>query len=129
MRAESHFSRPPNPLDGVERYLAAVSIEAMPTLIVLRNSIRTELPDATEWISYGIPVFKLDKAVVGYGAWRTHCGFYAMSGSVLGAFQDELTGYSVSKSTIRIPFGQALPQGLVSRIVKARISENVARRR
>ena len=68
-------------------------------------------------------MFKLGKPVVGYGACKTHCGFYALNGAVLEAFSQELKGYSISKSTIRIPFGSSLPRELIVRIIQARIFE------
>ena len=114
-------------MNNVEEYLAAISRAAKPTLVTLRESIRRELPEATEVLSYGIPVFKLGKPVVGYGAWKTHCGFYALSGVVLEGFSEELKGYSISKSTIRVPFGSSLPRELIARIIQARIIEIAAR--
>ena len=42
-------------MNNVEEYLAAISSEAKPTLVTLRESIRRELPEATEVLSYGIP--------------------------------------------------------------------------
>jgi uncharacterized protein YdhG (YjbR/CyaY superfamily) len=51
-----------------------------------------------------------------------------MSGSTVGAHQDELKDYDTSKGTIRFRADKPLPAALVRKLVKARIAENQALR-
>lgn len=89
----------------------------------LRDIVKSVAPDAEECISYGLPAFKLGKKLVAFGAWKDHCSFYPMSARVLAAFAEELSGYSISKGTIRFRPDQPLPESLVRQIVKARLDE------
>lgn len=49
-----------------------------------------------------------------------------MSPALLDSLADELTGFRVAKGTIRFTPEQPLPDGLVRRIVTARLRENAA---
>ena len=52
-----------------------------------------------------------------------------MSGSIVAAHKDDLKGYDTSKGTIRFQTDKPLPVALVRKLVKARMAENVGRRR
>ena len=90
----------------------------------LREVIRKIVPaEATEGISYGMPVFKYKRPLIGYAAFSDHCSLFPMSASVLAGLKDELKGYKTSKGTIRFPLDKAMPESLVKKLVKARIAE------
>src|ERR1700675_3579730 len=75
----------------VDKYLAAVSEPARSTLNTLRATIRSSCPSqATEAISYGIPVFKYKGALVWFASFSKHCSFFPGSLAVIAAFKDEL---------------------------------------
>jgi hypothetical protein len=63
------------------------------------------------------------------GAAANHCAFVPMSSSTVAAHKDELNDYDTSKGTIRFQADKPLPVALVRKLVKARIAENVGRRR
>jgi len=108
----------------VDEYLEFVSDKQRPALEALRKVIRSTAPKAEECISYGIPLYRLNGHLVGFGATAKHCSFYVMSGSVLEGFQEEVSSYDSSKGTIRFQPDRPLPASLVRNIVKARILEN-----
>lgn len=112
----------------VDAFLAAVPEEARGTLEKLRKTIRAAVPKATEGIGYGIPTFYHQGPLVGYAASKNHCGFYVMSPAVMDAHRDELKPYDTATATIRFPHNKPLPAALVTKLVKARIAENEARR-
>jgi len=115
---------------GVEEYLAALPEEQRAALEGLRATIRAAAPDATETISYGMPAFKdQGRSLVAYAAFKHHCSFFPMSGSVMKTFEDALKTYGTSKGTIRFTVDRPLPDALVKKLVKAKIVENEARRR
>jgi uncharacterized protein YdhG (YjbR/CyaY superfamily) len=112
----------------VDKYLAAVSEPARSTLKTIRATIRSAVPpEATEGISYGIPVFKYKGALVWFAAFSKHCSFFPGSFAVIAAFKDELKDCQTSKGTIRFPVDKPLPATLVRKLVKARIAENERR--
>jgi uncharacterized protein YdhG (YjbR/CyaY superfamily) len=114
----------------VAEYLAALPTDARAALGKLRKTIKAAAPAATEGISYQVPVFKLDgKPLVGFGAATAHCTFFVMSTSAaMRAHLAELKGYEVGGGSIRFPASKPLPATLVTRLVRARIAENQAKR-
>jgi uncharacterized protein YdhG (YjbR/CyaY superfamily) len=114
----------------VDKYLAAVSEPARSTLNTIRATIRSAVPpEATEGISYGIPVFKYKGALVWFAAFSKHCSFFPGSLAVIAAFKNELKDCQTSKGTIRFPVDRPLPVTLVKKLVKARIAENERKKR
>jgi len=113
---------------NVDEYLAGVPEPARGTLNKVRAAIRSAVPpEATESISYGVPMFKYKGLLLGYAAFSNHCSVFP-GPAVIAAFKDELKGFTTSKGTIRFPSDQPLPASLVKRLVKARIKENGAKK-
>jgi len=113
---------------SVDEYLSALPEEKRAALEKLRKIIKSVVPDATEVISYQIPVFKYKgRPLVGFGAAKNHCSFYIMSSAVTKAHRDDLKSYDTSVGTVRFPATKPLPATLVTKLVKARIAENNAR--
>ena len=108
----------------VDKYLAAVSEPARSTLNTIRATIRSAVPpEATEGISYGIPVFKYKGALVWFAAFSKHCSFFPGSLAAIAASKNELKDYQTSKGTIRFPVDKPLPAALVKKMVKARMAQ------
>src|ERR1039458_10144371 len=98
----------------VETYLARVPEPARATLEKIRAMIRAAAPrEATEAISYRIPSFQYKGALVWYAAFKNHCSFFPMDGSLAGEFADELKGCKTSKGTIQFPADKPLSKELV----------------
>jgi uncharacterized protein YdhG (YjbR/CyaY superfamily) len=114
----------------VERYLAKVPEPARTTLQKVRAMIKAAAPrEATEAISYGIPAFKYNGMLVAYAAFAKHCSFFPASGTLLKEFAEELKDYPSSKGTIRFAVDQPLPEGLVRKLVEARVAKNQVKTR
>src|SRR5271157_6646653 len=107
----------------VDEYLAAVPEPARSTLEKVRAVIRSVVPpEATEVISYRIPMFKYKGVLVAFAAFSNHCSLFP--GALPEAFRDELKGYPTSKGTIQFRVDKPLPATLVKKLVKARIAQN-----
>jgi uncharacterized protein YdhG (YjbR/CyaY superfamily) len=112
---------------SVAAYLRAVPPAPRAALQRLRKTIKAAAPEATEVISYGIPMFKHHGMLVGYAAFKRHCSLF-MSTSLTKAHQKDLASYATSKGTIRFTADKPLPARLVRKLVKARIAQNERRR-
>jgi uncharacterized protein YdhG (YjbR/CyaY superfamily) len=90
----------------------------------MRAAVRAAAPKATEAISYGFPVFKLDgKPIVWCAAWKNHTSIYPMTAATKRALAGELAAYDVVKGTIRFPLSRPPSSGFVKRLVRARLAE------
>jgi uncharacterized protein YdhG (YjbR/CyaY superfamily) len=113
----------------VDEYLARVPEPGRSTLMKVRSVIRSVVPkETTEVISYGIPTFRYKRGLVAFAAFKDHCSFFPLGSSVLGAFQEDLKEFRVSKGTLHFPLDKPLPAALVRKIVKARIAQNEGNR-
>ena len=109
----------------VDEYLANVPEPARSTLRHIRSVIRSVVPkEATEVISYGIPMFKYNGMLVGYAAFKNHCSLFPTGSGVIKKFEKELKGFATSKGTIQFPSDKPLPDALLKKIVKTRVAEN-----
>jgi uncharacterized protein YdhG (YjbR/CyaY superfamily) len=110
--------------DEIDDILARLPDDQRTALERLRRGIAKAAPEAEEGISYGAPAFRYrGRPLVSFGAAKTHCAFYVMSPAVMEAHRGELSGYDTSKGTIRFAPGEPLPDGLVRKLVGARIAE------
>ncbi len=106
----------------IDTYLKIQPVRYQKTLKILRDTIHTLVPEATECISYGIPTFKLhEKAFAGFGAYKTFLSFYPFSGQILAEFQDELSDYKCTKSAIHFTPEKPLPESLIKKIILKKI--------
>ena len=114
-------------LASVAAYLRAVPPAPRAALQQLRKTIKAAAPQATEVISYGIPMFKHHGMLVGYAAFKDHCSLF-MSTYVTGTLKQALAPYVISKGTIRFTADKPLPATLVRKLVKARVAQNERKR-
>ncbi|WP_164014109.1 DUF1801 domain-containing protein [Pyxidicoccus trucidator] len=122
------MAKNPGESQPIDAYLASLEDPAAKkTLGALRMQLRKLLPGATETISYRMPTFKVDgNAVAGFAFFKTHCGYYPFSGSVVPPLKAQLAGYTTSKSGITFPPDKPLPAKLVKTLVQARLAEIAA---
>ncbi len=112
----------------VDEYLARVPPKFRAPLRRLRNTIKAAAPDADEVISYQMPAFRQNGMLVYYAAFKDHCSFFVASAQVRHEFSAEMKPFETGKGTLQFKPDRPLPDGLVTRIVKARVAENAARR-
>ena len=112
---------------SIGEYIASFPKNVQVILEELRQAVHDAAPEAEEVISYQMPAFKLKGILVYFGAFKSHIGFFP-TGSAVEAFKDELSGYVVSKGTVRFQLDKPIPFDLVKRIVKFRVKENLAKK-
>src|SRR5205823_1832484 len=109
---------------NIDEYISGFPKETQKILEQLRVTIKKAAPGAKEVISYGIPAFKLNGMLVWFAAYSTHIGFYPRA-SGIEAFKKELSIYKGAKGSVQFPLDNPLPLGLITKMVKFRVTENL----
>ena len=111
----------------IDEYIAGFANDVQEILEKIRMTIRKAAPDAEETISYQIPTFTLKgNYLVYFAAYKKHIGLYPAPRGI-EKFKKELSVYEGGKGTVRFPLDKPIPFGLIRRIVKFRIKENLER--
>jgi uncharacterized protein YdhG (YjbR/CyaY superfamily) len=109
-------------VEDVDEYLSGIEEPKRSTLEELRTTILEIVPEAEQVISYGVPAFRVGRqTVAGFAAFRAHLSYLPFSGSVLSGLDDELLGYTRTKSALHFPVDRPLPKTLVKRLIAARL--------
>ena len=110
--------------EDIDQYIAAFPPEVQAILQQIRLTISAAAPDALEAISYQIPAFKLNGVLVYFAAFKNHIGFYPpVSGDA--KLEKAISPYAGEKGNLRFPLDQPIPYGLIERIVKLRVKQNL----
>lgn len=118
------------PADGsaeVDAYLETVPDDARALLNELRATVHALAPDATERISYGVPAFFRDGALVSYASQPRHCSLYVQSPEPVKRLAALLAGVEVSGATIHFTPTAPLPRQILELVVRERLAENAER--
>jgi uncharacterized protein YdhG (YjbR/CyaY superfamily) len=115
------------PFKTIDEYIATFPPETQERLQQMRRTIHEAAPQAAEAISYQMPTFKLNGNLVHFAAFKHHIGFYPIP-SGIEAFKEELSPYKTSKGAVQFPLNKPLPLGLVKKIVKYRVKQNLAKK-
>jgi len=110
----------------IDEYIASAPEAVRAILESIRATVRKAAPLADERISYRMPAFFLEGALVYFAAFKKHIGLYP-------PVQDEklravLARYAGPKGNLQFPLTEPMPLALIARVVKARIKENLARK-
>lgn len=109
----------------VDAYIAAAPASAQASLRQLRRAIQSAAPKAVERISYGMPFYELEGRLVYFAGYKGHVALYA-AGHAVDAAAEDLAPYRAPKGTLRFPNDQQLPVGLIQKLVRYRVKENLA---
>ncbi len=110
----------------IDEYIAGFPKDVQEILQHVRQTIREAAPDAQEKISYKMPTFTLKGNLVYFAAFKNHIGFYPIP-SGIEEFKEELSAYEQGKGSVQFPLDKPIPYDLISRIVKFRVKENLAK--
>ena len=112
----------------IDEYIKAFPDDVQRILEKMRKTIRDAAPGALEEISYQMPAFKLNGALVYFAAFKNHIGFYPTS-SGIKQFKKELSRYQGGKGSVQFPIEKPIPYDLVKKIVIFRMKENQEKRK
>jgi uncharacterized protein YdhG (YjbR/CyaY superfamily) len=108
----------------VDHWFSRLPPEQAGALQKLRAQILKAAPGAEEVISYGQPTFKLHGHLVAYGAFKKHLSFFPMSSSLIRQFPDAAP-FATSSGTLQFQPDRPIPGALITKMVKARIAQNL----
>jgi len=112
----------------IDEYIAAFPPEVQSILEKIRSTIQKAAPRAKEKISYKMPAFAQDGDLIYFGAFKKHIGVFP---PVRGddKLSQALARYRGEKGNLKFPLDEPIPYGLIARVVKFRVKENVKRTR
>jgi uncharacterized protein YdhG (YjbR/CyaY superfamily) len=114
------------PTTTIDEYIAGFPPDVQEILQKIRATIRKAAPQAEEAIKYQMPTFVLHGNLVHFAAFKNHIGFYPVPTGI-ETFKKELAAYEGGKGSVQFPLDQPIPYGLISKIVKFRVKENLAK--
>jgi uncharacterized protein YdhG (YjbR/CyaY superfamily) len=105
----------------VDAYIAARPDAHRPHLEKLRAAINAALPGATEGLSYGIPVFKVEgKMVMYFAAFAAHYSVYPATADTLKGLGEAAAPYRSGKATLRFSYEKPVPVRLIAKFARLR---------
>jgi len=111
---------------SIDEYIIGYPKDIQAILGKLRATIRKAAPEAEETISYRMPAFKYHGMLAYFAAFKDHIGFYPAPTGI-AQFERETSAYQSGKGTLRFPLDKPLPVALITRIIKFRVKENLAK--
>jgi uncharacterized protein YdhG (YjbR/CyaY superfamily) len=111
-------------IKSIDEYINQFPDDIKIRLESIRAAIKKAAPKSTEVISYGMPAFKLNKVLVYFAVNKNHIGFYPTTNPII-YFSKELADYTTSKGAIQFPLDKKIPLGLISKITKYRVKEDL----
>ena len=117
----------PTVAPDIDAYSKGFPVDVRVILQKIRATVSKAAPKAEARISYRIPAFFQDGVVIYFAAFKKHIG-------VFPPVRDEklraaVAKYAGPKGNLQFPLAEAMPYALIARIVKARVRENVAKRK
>jgi uncharacterized protein YdhG (YjbR/CyaY superfamily) len=110
----------------VDAYIARFPKPVQARLRQVRRAIRAAAPKATELISYRIPAYRQHGMLVYFAGFKAHLGLFP---PVRGneALRKSAAKYAGPKGNLRFPHDQPLPLALISRIVRHKLKQDLAK--
>jgi uncharacterized protein YdhG (YjbR/CyaY superfamily) len=101
----------------VAEYIALQPEDQQMKLEIIRQTIKSTVPEALEGISYQMPVYKYHGMLCYFAVFKDHYSLF-VSPPVKDAFADTLKAYKTTKSAIHFPLKNAIPVKLIEEILR-----------
>ena len=111
---------------SIDEYIANFPEDIQDILERIRRIVHEIAPGAQEKISSQMPTFTLHGNLVHFAAFQKHIGFYPTP-SGTERFKKEIASYKAAKGSIQFPLDRPIPYELITKIVKFRVQENLAK--
>ncbi len=111
----------------IDAYIAGLEPPFGAAISHIREVVRAAAPQAEEVITYAMPGIAFEGALVSYFAFKKHCSFFPMGNAVFEGMADEIAPWRTSTGTLQFPPDALPPDALITRMVQARLEENIAK--
>ncbi|WP_099469653.1 iron chaperone [Konateibacter massiliensis] len=101
----------------IDEYIAEQPESIRQRLNLVRDTMRTALPDAEERISWRMPTYWKKHNIIHFASFKNHIGIYP-GDKAMEHFADRLTEYKTSKGALQLPHSKPLPLELIIEIAK-----------
>ena len=104
-------------MNPIDEYIQAQDETIRGRLTLIRETIRSAIPDAEERISWSMPTYWKGRNIIHFAAFKNHIGIYP-GGEATSVFAEKLTAYKTSKGAIQLPNHTELPLELIAEIAR-----------
>jgi len=118
-------SRMKPPAADIDAYVAQFPPGIREILEAIRATVRSTAPGAEERISYRMPAFFQDGALVYFAAFKHHIGLFPPVEDP--AVRAKVARYAGPKGNLQFPYTAPIPLDLIADVVRARVAANLAR--
>jgi uncharacterized protein YdhG (YjbR/CyaY superfamily) len=108
----------------VKEYFALQPEEHRHNLELIRQTIKSTVPDALEAISYQMPAFKYHGILCYFAVFKDHYSLF-VSPEIRTAFSNELKSFKTTKSAIHFPLNGPIPVELIEEIIRFAAIKNL----
>lgn len=100
----------------IDEYISTFPDDVQPILEKVRQTLRKALPETTEGISYGMPVFNLNgHYLVYFAGWKHHISLYPVPYGD-PEFQKEIKPFLSGQGTLKFPLDKPIPYDLIEKV-------------
>lgn len=104
---------------AVDHYVAAFPPEVQEILRQVRRVLLRAVPGGEERFRYGMPAVMLGgRYGLHYAAWKKHLGLYPVA-RLDEPLEQRVAPYRAAKDSLRFPYAQPVPYGLIEEIAAA----------
>jgi len=101
----------------IDEYIGLQPEHQRESLGLIRQTIKTTVPEAIETISYQMPAFKYHGMLCYFAVFKDHYSLF-VSPEIREAFSSELVSYKTTKAAIHFPLNELLPVALIEEIIR-----------
>ena len=101
----------------IHDYIESQDESIQPRLNAIYDTIRAEIPEAEERLSWGMPTFWKGRNIIHFAPAKKHIGLYP-GAEAIEFFAPLLTAYKTSKGAIQLPNNRDLPLDLIAEIAR-----------
>jgi uncharacterized protein YdhG (YjbR/CyaY superfamily) len=107
----------------VDSYLTRITPTQKAEYERIRQIVKQAVPEATEYLGYGVPAFKFKgKPLLYFGAFQRHMSLYPASDEMIAVVGNGLDKLRTSKGTLRFTEDNPIPEPVLREIVAYRLA-------
>ncbi|MBL8014691.1 MAG: DUF1801 domain-containing protein [Candidatus Doudnabacteria bacterium] len=116
---------PRHRFQSVDEYVQSFPAATQEVLEKIRSTIKEQVPEVTEVISYNIPCFNYQgKYLIYFAGYAKHVAVYPVHPEEY-PFAEQLQEYASGKATLQFPLSKPIPYDLIKKILKHKITETL----